>query len=187
METSMNSPSRADGPSTTETQGGSQDTGRELASDIKQHATDIKEEVKGKAREAARSGQSAAADQLHQLAEGVRRSADSWDNSQYGWLKQGLSSTAESLDRFSSTLRDRDIADLAGDMEVVVRRHPALFIGACAVAGFALARFLKSSGRNAHDADYASGYRSNSMDRSTSSVSDPHGGEYSSSVAQDHS
>lgn len=170
-----------------EAQGDGQDVRRELASDIKQEATDIKEQAKVKAREAARSGQSVAADQLHQFAEGVRKSADSWDDSQYGWVRQGLSSTAESLDRFSSSLRERDIADLAGEMELAVRRHPALFIGACAVAGFALVRFLKSSGRDMrHDrSDYASErmYRSDPMDRPTPGA-DSTSQDYSSSLAQ---
>jgi hypothetical protein len=61
-------------------------------------------------------------------------------------VKQGLSTAADSLERFSSTLRDRDLGDLMSEAESAARRHPVVFATACAVAGFALVRFLKSSG-----------------------------------------
>lgn len=121
--------------------------GSGLASDLKQQASGIAEQAKAKAKETAHSGQTMAADQLQHLAQGVRRSADNFDDEQ-AWLKDGLSSAAESLERFSSTLRDRDLTDLMHEAEDTARRHPVIFATACAVAGFALVRFFKSSGRS---------------------------------------
>lgn len=121
--------------------------GSGLASDLRQQAGDITEQAKAKAKEAAHSGQTMAADQLQHLAQGVRRSVENFDDDQ-AWVKQGLGTAAESLERFSSTLRDRDLGDLMHEAEDAARRHPVVFATACAVAGFALVRFLKSSRRD---------------------------------------
>jgi hypothetical protein len=37
------------------------------------------------------------------------------------------------------------------DIRTSVRDHPVIAVGAAAIIGFALARFLKSSPRNGHD------------------------------------
>jgi hypothetical protein len=147
METSLDQTSNQGGSQTGTTVGGG------LAKDVKQQASEITEQAKAKAREAAHSGQTAAADQLEHLALGVRRSAENFDDEQ-AWVKQGLSTAAESLERFSSTLRERDLGDLMHDAEDAARRHPVVFATACAFAGFALVRFLKSSRR---DTSYAGG------------------------------
>ena len=138
--------------------------GSGLANDLRNQAGEITEQAKVKAKEAAHSGQTMAADQLHHLAEGVRRSVDNFDEEQ-AWIKQGLSTAAESLDRFSATLRERDLEDLMHDAEDTARRHPVVFATACAVAGFALVRFLKSSqsdGAGSRDSGVA-GYRRRSV------------------------
>lgn len=147
METSLDQTSNSDGSQTGA-------VGSGLAKDVRKQAGEIGEQAKAKAWEAAHSGQSAAADQLQHLAQGVRRSADNFDDEQ-AWVKQGLSTAADSLERFSSTLRDRDLGDLMSEAEGMARRHPVVFATACAVAGFALVRFLKSSGH--HDAAYSGG------------------------------
>lgn len=139
MESSLDHTSTQQGSETGTT------VGSGLAGDLKQQAGDIAEQAKAKAKETAHSGQTIAADQLEHLAQGVRRSADNFDDGQ-AWVRQGLSSAAASLERFSSTLRDRELTEIMHDAEDTARRHPVMFATACAVAGFALVRFLKSSG-----------------------------------------
>jgi hypothetical protein len=141
----------------------SQTVGSGIASDVKQQASEMTEQAKTMAREAAQSGQSLAAEQLNEFAEGVRRSAESWDDNQHVWVKQALTSAADGIERFSSTLKDRDLPSLLSDVEDTARRHPALFAAGCALAGFALVRFLKSSSRDTSyaGAGYGRGYRSN--------------------------
>lgn len=124
--------------------GASATPGAGLTDEIKHQASGLAEQAKAKAKEAAQSGQTAAADQLEHLAQGVRRSAENFPDDQ-AWVKEGLSTAAESIERFSSTLRDRDLGSLLSDAEDAARRHPVVFCAACAVAGFALVRFLKSS------------------------------------------
>jgi hypothetical protein len=150
METTPNQFSKPDGAPT-----GSQGSqaGSGIADDLKQQAGEITEQAKTMAREAAQSGQSLAADQLNEFADGVRRSADSWDDTQHVWVKQALTSAADGIERFSSTLKDRDLPSLLSEAEGAARRNPALFAAGCAVVGFALVRFLQSSSRR--DRPYA--------------------------------
>jgi gas vesicle protein len=54
-------------------------------------------------------------------------------------------SLADGLNRASTTLRQRSVADLTDDVNALARRHPGVFMAAAAVAGFAAARFLRSS------------------------------------------
>lgn len=146
METSSNQSSKPYGaPASSQ---GSQSAGGGIAGDLKQQAGEITEQAKTMAREAVQSGQSLAADQLIEFADGVRRSADSWDDTRHVWVKQALTSAADGIERFSSTLKDRDLPSLLSEAEDAARRHPAVFAAGCAVVGFALVRFLQSSGRD---------------------------------------
>jgi hypothetical protein len=54
------------------------------------------------------------------------------------YVAEGLESMAESLGR-------RDVDDLMGSVEDFARARPVAFLGGAVVAGFALARFMKSS------------------------------------------
>jgi ElaB/YqjD/DUF883 family membrane-anchored ribosome-binding protein len=56
-----------------------------------------------------------------------------------------LSSVAQGLTSASDALRERSVSDLASDLKSLARRHPGAFMAAAAVAGFAAARFLRSS------------------------------------------
>jgi hypothetical protein len=145
METTPSQSSKSYG-APTGSQGQAADTGS--AGDLKQEASEITEQAKTMARDAAQSGQSLAAEQLNSFADGVRRSAESWDDSQHVWVKQALTSAADGIERFSSTLKDRDLPSLLHEAEDVARRNPALFAAGCAVVGFALVRFLQSSNRD---------------------------------------
>jgi hypothetical protein len=49
------------------------------------------------------------------------------------------------LERFSQTLKDRDLGTLVGQVEDFARHQPGAFIGSAALLGFMAARFLKSS------------------------------------------
>jgi hypothetical protein len=161
MATTSNQSSTPDGASTG-SQGG-QAAGN-IAADLKQQAGQLTEQAKTMAREKVQSGQSLAAEQLNEFADGVRRSAESWDDNQHVWVKQALTSAADGIEQFSSTLKDRDLPSLLSEVENVARRNPALFAAGCAVAGFALVRFLKSSSRDtAYDragGESSSGYQS---------------------------
>lgn len=73
-----------------------------------------------------------------------------------------LTSVAHGLTSASDALRQRSVSDLAEDLKVLAKRHPGAFMAAAAVAGFAAARFIRSSSRRnmaGRDSDYGQGPR----------------------------
>lgn len=56
-----------------------------------------------------------------------------------------LSSVANGLTSASDVLRSRSVTDLTSDVKTLARKHPGAFMVAAAVAGFAAARFVRSS------------------------------------------
>lgn len=56
-----------------------------------------------------------------------------------------LTSVAHGLTSASDSLRHRSVADLTADVKALAKRHPGAFMAAAAVAGFAAARFIRSS------------------------------------------
>lgn len=57
-----------------------------------------------------------------------------------------LSSVAQGLTTASDALRQRSVTELTSDVKALARQHPGAFMLAAAVAGFAAARFMRSSG-----------------------------------------
>lgn len=56
-----------------------------------------------------------------------------------------IGSAADGLEQLATGLRDRSFADLYADVESYARRSPVMVGAVAALAGFALARFIKSS------------------------------------------
>lgn len=56
-----------------------------------------------------------------------------------------LSSVAQGLTTATDALRQKSVVDLTSDVKSLARRHPGAFMVAAAVAGFAAARFVRSS------------------------------------------
>ena len=73
-----------------------------------------------------------------------------------------LTSVAHGLTSASDALRQRSVADLTSDVRTLAKRHPGAFMAAAAVAGFAAARFIRSSARRQmaeRDHDHGQGPR----------------------------
>ncbi len=116
--------------------------------------TDVTDEVSalaGKAgsgaKSAATSGKGMAADAVHGLADAARQMAgkleDGKPDSGNAKAAEYARKAADGMDRFSSSLRDREIEEIVDDARNAVRQNPAIAVGAAALIGFALARFLK--------------------------------------------
>jgi hypothetical protein len=56
-----------------------------------------------------------------------------------------LTSVAQGLTSASDALRHRSVTDLTSDVKALARKHPGAFMAAAAIAGFAAARFVRSS------------------------------------------
>lgn len=121
---------------------------------IKSEAGQLKEQASGKAREYATQGKDKATGTLKEVSAAMDDAASSVDErfgENYGeyarWAAGAVSSFADKLD-------GKEVDDLLHDAEQFVRRSPVMAIGVAAVAGFAIARLVKS-GMNSGDQDEA--------------------------------
>ena len=129
------------------------------ASEAAQHATArVKEQVSGmtesakelaadagdKLRGAVQEHKNAGADFISGVAGAVRRAANEFDD-HIPQAGQYIRRAAAQIDGASEALRRRDLNELLGGVQDFARRQPTAFLGATALAGFAVVRLLKSS------------------------------------------
>lgn len=128
------------------------DKASEVIVEVKEDVGVFAEKAGSGAKSAASSGKDMAADAVKGLADAARQMAGKLDD---GKTESGNAKAAEyarkaadGMDRFSESLKQKDIEEIADDARTAVRNNPAIAVGAAAVIGFALARFLKGSGGN---------------------------------------
>ncbi len=61
-----------------------------------------------------------------------------------------MSAVAGGVSQAAHTLRDRSLSEMAADLRALAKRNPGVFAAGAAVAGFALARFLRASATSRH-------------------------------------
>lgn len=103
------------------------------------------EPLKDKMREIAEQQKDAGADQLGSIAEAVHGAAHELEG-KLPAAADYIHSAAERIERASSDMRNRGVDDLISACGSFARREPAAFFGGAMIAGFAISRFLKSSG-----------------------------------------
>jgi hypothetical protein len=109
---------------------------------------DAAETTKDTARGVAEQQKRAGADRIDTLASAVHGAAKEIEPEMpqaAGYIRDA----ADRLANMSSTLRERSLDDLVGQLGEFARRQPAMFFGGAVLAGVALSRFLKSSGEGA--------------------------------------
>lgn len=133
---------------------------------VKQTAAEMREQAAGMAEQATQQAQSMlqgqkelAADRLENFADMLRDTADRLDQEAPGALAGYAQQAVSGLDNAAEALRTKSLDTLIADVEGFARRQPTLFLLGSVAAGFALARFLKSSGERRHeDGNAAGGY-----------------------------
>lgn len=123
----------------------------------------LKAQATEKVRDAASQGKDKASDALDQVSRLVSETADTVDDRlgpQYG---NYVRKAGEALDGLNDSLRGKQVDELFDDARDLVRRSPAVAIGAAAAIGFLLVRLVKSGMPQTIDQDddyYTSGSRS---------------------------
>lgn len=86
------------------------------------------------------------------------------------WLRSSLRQGADTLQRLADSVENKNVRELLDDLNALGREHPGAFLGACALAGFAVARVFKagSAGAGSHN---SLGLMSGQGSASASSVS----------------
>ena len=124
------------------------DTVRGTVAGAAQEAVSTGEEIAGAARERveglADEGKRAAAEQASGFAGAIRHAAEDLESSSPE-IARHVRTAADSVEGISAALRERSAGQLMQDVTDFARRQPAAFFGVAALAGFALARFAKSS------------------------------------------
>ncbi len=134
-------------------------TAEEAATTAKEHAVRAGEELRaaaGEQMEAAKetvARQSAAAkdttaSEMSRTASALRKAAEDLEADQAGKSRVPqslLREAANGLGELSRTLEGKSVGEMIGDISEFGRRNPVAFMGAAALAGFALGRFARAS------------------------------------------
>ena len=108
-----------------------------------------------------------AAEQSHKLTGVLQKMADEFDNQQQPYFSKQARKFADTTERFSNTLRDKDLHSVCSEAKSFSRREPALFLGGVIAAGFLASRFLRSSAQHTHSDDSQPRYSNTVDERST--------------------
>ena len=87
-----------------------------------------------------------AAEQAKSVSNAIQTAAGQLDESAPTWLKSAFHQGADQIQRFAETIEQKDSRQVLNEVQNFARERPALFLGACAAAGFAAARIFKAGG-----------------------------------------
>ena len=118
---------------------------REKAGELKQQAEKTAGEMRERARSMVDRQKDAAAGRVEGVAHALRRASDDLREQGQPTVADYSRQVAEGLESMADSLSRRNVDDLVGDVERFARARPAAFLSGAVVAGFALARFMKSS------------------------------------------
>jgi hypothetical protein len=121
------------------------DRAKETASDLKRRAGKATADMRHRARSVAMDQKDAAAGRMTGVARALRGASDDLRDQGQPMIAEYSRHLAEGLESMADSLTRRDLDDLVGSVENFARARPAAFLGGAVVAGFALARFMKSS------------------------------------------
>ena len=107
-----------------------------------QTASSMAGQAKQKLSGALDGRKNAVADAIEGLAQTVQRSGEQFEGQQ-DWIASAIGRGAAELNSLAGSIRDKNIGDLAGEVQSFAKAQPALFMGAALAAGFAVARLGK--------------------------------------------
>jgi len=119
------------------------DTGETLASEAGARAARVAGAVKDGAMDRADAARDSVASAGDRLADSLRNAAERVHDG--GVPERVLTAVADGVGHAADNLRGHNSVDLMSDLRSFASRHPGAFAAAAAVAGFALARYLRSS------------------------------------------
>lgn len=118
---------------------------REKADEFKQQAEQQAHGMRDRALSAVDHQKDAAVHRIEGVAHALRSASDDLRGRGQPMVAEYSRHLAEGLESMAGSLSQRNIDDLVGGVEDFARQRPVAFIGGAMVAGFALARFMKSS------------------------------------------
>ena len=119
------------------------DTVRNLASEVKTQAVDTASALRDSAVDRLDDARDALSESGDRFAETLRRAAE--EPGAESFQGRVLSAVAGGVSTAANALHGRSFSEIATDVRALARRNPGAFAAGAAVAGFALARFLRAS------------------------------------------
>jgi hypothetical protein len=92
------------------------------------------------------------------IASAVRHSTQELRDQHHETIAEYVEQAAAQLDRFSNTLKGKNVGELVDDAQRFARRNPALFVGGAFATGLLCARFFKSSSDRNRTPDWRERY-----------------------------
>jgi ElaB/YqjD/DUF883 family membrane-anchored ribosome-binding protein len=120
----------------------------EMVGTARRGAARVGEQLREAAQAALREQKDRAADTVHGLAEALRRTAGSFEREENRAIARYAEQAAAQVDRFSETVRAREIGDLLAEAEDFARRQPSLFLAGAVATGFVIGRILARPGES---------------------------------------
>jgi hypothetical protein len=171
----IQSPGTTQTPRTTETpsraeaaQGAGEhltDRARKKAGEVMEQAGETAHDMRERARSAVDQQKDAAAGRIEGVAQALRSASDDLEHRGQPMVAEYSRQVAEGLESMANWVSRRNIDDMVGGIEDFARQRPIAFMGGAMVAGFALARFMKSSSARRSrpgGSDYGREYRGTS-------------------------
>ena len=103
------------------------------------------------------SRKGAAVSQAQSVSSAIGRTADNLDGHTPDWLKSAFRQGADKIQQFADTIEQKDSRQILDEVQSFARERPALFLGACAAAGFAAARVFKAGGEQQSGQQFGQG------------------------------
>lgn len=111
---------------------------------IGRKAEELRDQALEKAQDYATVGKEKATGALDSVARLLDSTAGQLDDNVGADVGNYVHRAADALNDFAESLRNKDVEELLSDARDVVKKHPAIAIGAAAAVGFLLARVVKS-------------------------------------------
>lgn len=125
--------------------GSMRESGSRMASGAKQYAGDIANRAKEKSRTMFEQQKETAVGQVDNVASAIRSTASQLQGQGQGQVAHYVEMVADQLESLSGRLREKDLDTIVQDAQNLARRAPGTFFVGTVVAGFLLARFMKST------------------------------------------
>jgi hypothetical protein len=121
------------------------DRARKKAGELMEQAGETAQDMRERARSAVDQQKDAAAGRIEGVAQALRSASDDLEHRGQPMVAEYSRQVAEGLESMANWVSKRNIDDMVGGIEDFARQRPIAFMGGAMVAGFALARFMKSS------------------------------------------
>lgn len=118
---------------------------REKADELRRQAEQQAHGMRERALSAVDQQKDVAAQRIEGVAHALRSVSDQLRERGQPTIAEYSRHLAEGLESMAGSLSRRNIDDLVGGIENFARQRPIAFVGGAMVAGFAIARFMKSS------------------------------------------